>query len=139
MITKTYLDHLEYQVTGACIEVHRALGPGLLESIYHECLVTELKSRNIDFISEYQIPLFYKGLPLSAKFRADLLIENCMIVELKAVEQIIPIHEAQILSYMKLLKIPKGLLINFNSVNIVKYGKRSFINDFFPLEVEEDM
>ena len=130
-ITKSYLKHLTYQVTGAAIEVHKALGPGLLESIYHKCMVHELTLRKIAFKSEYRVPLEYKDLCLAADLRSDFFIENSLVVELKAVDQIHPIHEAQLLTYMKLLGAPKGILINFNVTNIYKEGQRSFVLDAY--------
>lgn len=130
MMNKTFLDNLEYKVTGACIEVHKILGPGLLESVYQKCLIRELQLQHINFTAEHSILLSYKDVLLDTELRADLVIENCMVLELKSVESILPIHEAQILTYMKLLKAPKGLLINFNSTNIVQHGKRSFVSEF---------
>ncbi|MEE1943886.1 GxxExxY protein [Pedobacter sp. KR3-3] len=132
MIDKNFIDDLEYQVTGACIEVHRALGPGLLEKVYHKCLTRELQLRNISFIAEQVVTISYKGMLLDTELRVDLLIEDFLILELKAVEKILPIHEAQILTYMKILRVPKGLLINFNCTNIVQNGKKPFINEYYP-------
>jgi GxxExxY protein len=129
MIGKTFLDDLEYRITGACIEVHKALGPGLLESIYQKCLMRELQLRNINFLAEERITISYKEVLIDCEFRADFFIENCIVLELKAVEKVLSIHEAQILTYMKLLKAPKGLLINFNCTNIIQNGKRSFVNE----------
>ena len=131
MIDKNFLDDLEYRVTGACIEVHKALGPGLLEKVYHRCLMRELQLRGISFTSEQVIAISYKDVLLDTELRADLFIENCLILELKAVEAILPIHEA-ILTYMKILHAPKGLLVNFNCTNIVQNGKKPFINDYYP-------
>jgi len=130
MMNKTFLDNLEYKITGACIEVNKVLGPGLLESVYQKCLMRELQLQNINFTAEHLILLSYKDALLDTELKVDLVIENCIVLELKAVEKILPIHEAQILTYMKLLKIPKGLLINFNSTNIVHHGKKSFVNEF---------
>lgn len=131
MIDKNYLDNLEYKITGACIEVHKALGPGLLESVYQRCLIRELRLQNIRFVSEQIITISYKDLILDTDLRADLFIENCMMLELKSIETILPIHEAQILTYMKLLEAPKGLLINFNCTNIIQNGKKPFVNEFY--------
>ncbi|RDC58472.1 GxxExxY protein [Pedobacter chinensis] len=130
MMKKTFLDNLEYKVTGACIEVHKMLGPGLLESVYQKCLIRELQLQQINFTAEHSILISYKDILLDTELRADLVIENCIVVELKSVENILPIHEAQILTYMKLLKVPKGLLINFNSTNIVQHGKRAFVSEY---------
>ena len=131
MITRSELDALEYQITGACIEVHKHLGPGLLESVYQKCLSRELQLRNISFKSEHIISVHYKGVMLDTALRTDFLIGSDLLVELKAVESILPIHEAQILTYMKLLKAPKGLLINFNCTNIIHHGKKSYVNEFY--------
>lgn len=129
-INKSFLDNLEYNVTGACIEVHKILGPGLLESVYVRCLIRELQLRNIKYTAEQSILLSYKDVVLDTALRADLYIENCLIIELKSVERMLPIHEAQILTYMKLLKAPKGLLINFNCTNIIQYGKKAFVSEY---------
>ena len=131
MITRSELDALEYQITGACIEVHKHLGPGLLESVYQKCLSRELQLRNISFKSEHIISVHYKGVILDTALRTDFLIGSDLLVELKAVESILPIHEAQILTYMKLLKVPKGLLVNFNCTNIIHHGKKSYVNEFY--------
>ena len=131
MITRSELDALEYQITGACIEVHKHLGPGLLESVYQKCLSRELQLRNISFKSEHIISVHYKDVILDTALRTDFLIGSDLLVELKAVESILPIHEAQILTYMKLLKVPKGLLVNFNCTNIIHHGKKSYVNEFY--------
>ncbi len=131
MIDKNFLNHLEYTVTGACIEVHKILGPGLLERVYHKCLIKELLLQDITFTSEHQIEIFYKGSKLDTELKADLLIEGCMVLELKSVETILPIHEAQLLTYMRILKAPVGLLINFNCTNIIKFGKKPMVNELY--------
>ena len=130
-ITKLFLKDLIYHVNGAAIEVHKILGPGLLESIYHKCLKKELSMRNIQFQSELLVPVNYKGTKIDTEVRCDIFVENVLAVELKAVEKILPIHEAQILTYMKLLNSPKGLLINFNTTNIFKEGQRTFVNELY--------
>ena len=130
-ISKTYLTDLVYKVNGAAIEVHKALGPGLLESVYHKCLKKELTIRGISFQSELLVPVSYKGLEIDTELRCDLFVENILVVELKAIESILPIHEAQILTYMKLLTVPKGLMINFNTVNIFREGQKTYVNDLY--------
>jgi len=130
-LTKKYLTHLIYKVNGAAIEVHKALGPGLLESVYHKCLKHELKQRGIHFQSELVVPIHYKDIELDAELRLDFLIEDVLPVELKAVDEIHPIHEAQLLTYMKLLEKPEGLLINFNVTNIFKEGQRTYVNELY--------
>jgi GxxExxY protein len=130
-ITKSFLKDLIYQVNGAAIEVHKALGPGLLESIYHKCLKHELTERRIKFQSELVVPVVYKGLELDAELRCDLFIENILPVELKATDGIHPIHEAQLMTYMKLLKAPEGLLLNFNVTNLFKEGQKTYVNELY--------
>lgn len=131
MITKKFLEELEYQITGGCIEVHKALGPGLLESVYHKCLLREFQLRGLHFTSEQTVIVGYKDIALDTELRADFFVENAIVVELKAVENIHPIHEAQLLTYMKLLRSPKGLLFNFCSTNIIQHGKKSYVNELY--------
>ncbi len=130
-ITKSYLTDLVYRVNGAAIEVHKALGPGLLESVYHKCLKQELKLRNISFQSELRVPVQYKGLEIEAELRCDFFIENILPVEIKATDGINPVHEAQLMTYMKLLESPEGLLLNFNTTNIYKEGQRTYVNELY--------
>ena len=103
-ITKSYLKDLVYQVNGAAIEVHRELGPGLLESVYHRCMEHELKNRGVKFVSEMPVPVDFKGLKVQTNLRCDFFVENILPVELKAVDKVQPIHEAKLYTYMKLLK-----------------------------------
>jgi GxxExxY protein len=121
-------DDLSNKVLGAAIEVHRHLGPGLLESTYEACLLHELRERNIAVEAQKQLPVSYKGLRLETGYRIDLLVENALIVELKAVEQIMPIHSAQLLAYLKLSGLRIGLLINFN-VKLLKNGITRLVNE----------
>ena len=107
-------DPLTERVIGCAIEVHRALGPGLLESTYQQCLIHELKLNGIPFQAEKPIPVEYKGIRLDCGYRIDVLVDGSLILELKSVEEISPIHKAQLLTYMKLSGIHTGLLINFN-------------------------
>ncbi|RXM48219.1 GxxExxY protein [Flavobacterium sp. YO12] len=131
MITQKYLDELTYEVLGASIEVHKIIGKGLLENVYHQCLKEELSQRKLNFFTEMKVPILYKGKELITDFRCDLFVENCLVVELKTVSEINSIHQAQLLTYMKLLKAPKGILINFNCFNIFKEGQRTFVNEYF--------
>lgn len=131
IISRSYLKDLVYQVNGAAIEVHKSIGPGLLESVYHQCFKKELELRNINFSSELLIPLQYKGHDLDSKLRCDLFVENCLVVELKSVNEINPICEAQLLTYMNLLKAPIGLLINFNVKNIYYEGQKTLVNEYY--------
>ncbi len=130
-LTKSYLDKLTFDIVGACIEVHRELGAGLLESVYHKCLVRELQLRKLNFSNELVIPLNYKGLELDADLRCDFFIENCIVLEIKAVNAIAPVFEAQLMTYMKLLKAPKGILVNFHTDNIFYKGQKTYVNEFF--------
>ena len=130
-ITKSYLNDLSYKIVGCAIEVHKHLGPGLLESIYHECLRQEFFLRGINYKSQLFVPIDYKGIALNADYRLDFLVEDEIVVELKAMEGILPVHEAQLLTYMKLLQKGKGILINFNCANIVKEGTKQMVNEYF--------
>lgn len=130
-ISKQYLNDLTYQLLGCCINIHKELGPGLLENVYHQCLIEELKYERISYLSELEVPIKYRGKKIETKLRADLLIEDCLVVELKSVKEIQPIFEAQLLTYMHLLKVPKGILVNFNCLNIFKEGQKTFVNDIF--------
>jgi GxxExxY protein len=130
-LTKTYLKDLTYRVTGAAIEVHKRLGPGLIESVYHKCLGKELSIRNIPFKSEYKIPYNYKGYDVDIDLRCDFIIEDVLVLEIKSVEQVIPLHVAKLLSYMRLLELSKGLMINFNVENLYYEGQKTYVNDLF--------
>jgi len=117
---------LSNRVIGCAIEVHRALGPGLLESTYEQCLAQELKLNDIQFQLQYPLPVEYKGIRLDCGYRVDVFVENEIILELKSVEELKGIHEAQLLTYMKLAGIRQGFLINFN-VKLLKEGLKSFV------------
>lgn len=130
-MTQKYLDNLTYSIIGAAIEVHKIMGRGLLESVYHQCLKEELTLRNINFVSEMKIPIIYKEKELESDFRCDLFVENAVIVELKSTLNSHPIFEAKLLNYMNLIKSPKGILINFNCNNIFKEGQKTFVNDYY--------
>lgn len=130
-MNKKVVNEICYRIIGAAIEVHKELGPGLLESVYHKCLKQEFIERGISFTSEHWVDLCYKGLEIDTELRCDFLVENMVIVELKSVEAIIPIHEAQLMTYMKLLKKPKGILINFNSEHIFNSGEKTYVNELF--------
>jgi len=120
-------NELTEAIIGAAIEVHRVLGPGLLESVYEACLVYELEERGLKVERQRVQPVIYKGMRFDCGYRIDLLVEDQVIVELKAVEHVNPIHEAQLLSYLKLSGRAVGLLINFN-VKLLKDGLRRFVN-----------
>ena len=112
-------DRLSHSVIGAAIEVHRVLGPGLLESIYERCMLRELELRGISVIRQRNVSIDYKGYIFEEELRFDLLVEGALLIEVKAVQEIKPIHKAQLLSYMKLLDIPLGLLLNFHELKLV--------------------
>jgi GxxExxY protein len=112
---------------GAAIEVHRHLGPGLLESSYHACLCRELELRSIRYHSKLSLPLAYKGVQIAKGYVIDLLIEDSLVVEIKVVDQLLPIHTAQLLTYMRLQNVPAGLLINFK-VAVLSHGIRRLLH-----------
>lgn len=114
---------LTEQVIGAAIEVHKLLGPGLLESAYEECLAHELHLRKLAFERQKPLPVEYKGVRLECGYRLDLVVENCLVLELKAVERLLPIRQAQLLTYLRLTGIKYGLLMNFH-VPVLKEGLR---------------
>ena len=109
---------MSYEIIGAAIEVHRDKGPGLIESIYERCLLHELSLRNIPTVTQRLVRVEYKGMVFDEPLRFDLLVGNCLLVELKTVQEVLPIHKAQLLSYMKLLNIPLDLLINFHEMKL---------------------
>ena len=123
------VDIITAQIIGAAIEVHRILGPGLLESTYRRCLRFELAAGNVQFCAERAVPVLYKGLELDAHYRIDLLVEELVVVEIKTVDGLLPVHEAQALTYMRLTASPAGLLINFNLPQLVE-GVRRLINPY---------
>ena len=131
------MKELTYEIIGAAIEVHKEIGPGLLEKIYEECMVYELELRGIKLTKQQRIPIKYKNKILDADLRYDLLVENCIVVELKAVLKMIPIFEAQAMTYARLLEVPKSMLINFTCENIFKEGQKTFVNEFFHFLPEE--
>jgi len=122
---RNHLNTITGQIIGAAIEVHRHLGPGLLESAYETCLAYELSQRGLQVERQKALPIVYKNIKLDQGYRIDLLVENRVIVELKVVEQLTDVHEAQLLSYLKFSGCPIGLLINFN-VMLLKDGIRRF-------------
>jgi GxxExxY protein len=132
-ITKKYLNELTYKVIGCAIEVHKHLGPGLLESVYEKCFLRELEIRGIAYNKQLWVPLHYKGLDLNSELRLDVLVEDILCVELKAQEGLLPIHDSVLLSYMQMLEKPKGILINFHCTNIFKEGQKTLVNSLFAL------
>ena len=130
-VTQKYLDELTYKILGCAIEVHKHLGPGLLESVYERCFVHELSLRALNFETQRCVPLNYKGIYLEAELRYDVLIEGLVITELKSIDGILPIHQAIVLTYMKMLEKPKGIIINFNCINIIKEGQKTLVNEIY--------
>jgi GxxExxY protein len=122
------IDQLTESVIGAAIEVHKALGPGLLESAYETCLAFELNQRGLSVKRQHAIPLAYKDVQLECGYRIDLLIENQVVIELKVVEKVLPIHEAQLMSYLKLSNCTVGLILNFNTLRMVDGITRRVMN-----------
>ena len=131
IITKKYLNNLTFKVIGCAIEVHKQIGPGLLESVYEKCFLKELSLQGISYKNQLWVPIHYKGLELNGELRLDVLVEDVLCVELKAQENIIPIHEAILLSYMQMLSKPKGVLINFHCKNIFNEGQKTLVNELF--------
>ena len=131
MTTRKEINQLSRAIIGFAIEIHKELGPGLLESVYEKCLSHLLILNGYKVERQQTIPLNFKGLNLDCELRYDLLVNDEIIVELKTVEELLPIHEAQLLTYLKLLKKPKGILINFNCLNIFKEGQLTFVTEHF--------
>ena len=129
-MTKKEITQLSYEIIGYAIKVHKKLGPGLLEKIYEECLKYELEKNGYNVKQQFSVAIDYYDLELANPLRLDLLVNDCIIVELKTVEKFHPIDEAKLLTYMKLLSVPQGLLINFNTTNITKSCK-PLINEYF--------
>jgi GxxExxY protein len=130
MQTKKSVTQLSYEIVGLAIKVHKALGAGLLESVYEKCLKYELEKNGYKVVSQRNVPVVYDNLEMDVDLRFDLLVNDCVVVELKAIENVLPIHEAQILTYMKLLQKPQGLIINFFTDNISR-SMLPFVNEFF--------
>ncbi|MGB0885681.1 MAG: GxxExxY protein [Chitinophagales bacterium] len=129
-MTKKEVTQLSYKIVGCAIKVHKELGPGLLESVYEKCLKHELETQGFKVKQQINVPIFYGVIVIESNLRIDLLVNNCVIVELKAVEKVNPVYEAQLLTYMRLLEKPQGLLINFFTNNITKSVK-PFVNEYF--------
>jgi GxxExxY protein len=129
-MTKKEVTQLSYEITGLAIKVHKELGPGLLESVYEKCLKYELEFNGYEIKQQLLVKIDYFDLELVSDLRLDLLVNDCVIVELKTVESLLPIHEAQLMTYMKLLRKPQGLLINFNTTNITR-SLKPIVNEYF--------
>jgi len=131
------LNRMSEQVIGACIEIHKALGPGLLESAYEECVCYELSIAGLMFERQKLLPVVYKGVALDCGYRPDLVVEQSLIVEVKAVERLLPVHEAQLLTYLKLTGLTLGLLVNFHSAVLLN-GLKRMVNNFDEGKMRDD-
>lgn len=129
-ISKASVTKLSYEITGCAITVHKALGPGLLESIYEKCLYFELEKNGFNVQQQLPITINYEGNLIDSELKLDLLVEDTIIVELKTVNELLPVHTAQLMSYMRLLKKPQGLLFNFYSDNLTK-AMKPLVNEYF--------
>ena len=129
--SKAEVDKISCRIIGAAIEVHKNVGPGLLESAYHKFMKHELTLAGLCHASEFLVPVKYKGLVIETELRCDFLVENCVVVELKAVERLAPIFDAQLLTYMRFLEKPKGILINFTCTNLFSQGQKTLVNELY--------
>jgi len=129
MDEKDRLDQITRRIIGAAIEVHKAVGPGLLESAYQACLAFEIRQRGLKADEQVPLPVLYKDVKLDCGYRLDLLVEDSVIVEVKAVDQLCPIHDAQLLSYLRIAHKSVGLLVNFHS-RVLKDGLKRIVNEF---------
>jgi len=129
MKTREQLDELGRKIVGACVRVHRALGPGLLESTYQICLTHELRSQGVEVRTEVDLPVIYAGIEIQAGYRIDMLVEGCIIVENKSVQALVPVLEAQLITYLKLSGNKLGYLVNWN-VPLIKDGIKRVVNNF---------
>ncbi len=130
-MTQRYIDCLSYKIIGAAIELHRELGPGLLESAYEKCLIHLLKSQGFNVVNQQKVPLKFKGIYLDYDLRFDLMVNDLIVIEIKTVEILLPVHEAQLLTYLKLLEKPKGILLNFYCKNIFKEGQKTMVTELY--------
>lgn len=136
IVKKEEVNNIAFKIVGCAIEVHSQLGPGLLESVYHECLLDELRRRGLIAESQVQVPINYKGKVLAHPLIIDILVNDLVIIEIKVVETIHPVHKAQLLSYLKLTGKPKGLLINFHTDKLVNGITHMVSEKFASLPVE---
>lgn len=128
-MSKDQIELIAHEIVGSALEVHKQMGPGLLESVYVECLMRELFLRNISVQKQVRLPLLYKGMKLDKEFYIDILVEELIIIEVKACECLLPVHEAQLLSYLKLADLNLGFLINFN-IPLLKNGIKRMVNNY---------
>jgi len=131
MITQKAINQLTKEILGCAIEVHKEFGPGMLEKTYEKAMLILLQEKGLKAESQLEVPVLFKGIEIDHALRLDILVEDLIVVELKAVENILPVHEAQLLTYLKLLKKPKGILINFYSTNLFYQGQKTFVTSEF--------
>lgn len=129
-MTKKEVTQLSYEIVGIAIKIHKALGSGLLESVYEKCMIYELCKQGYQVKKQLPVKIKYEDLEIDSELKIDILVNDCIVVELKTVEKVLPVHEAQLLSYMQMLKLPQGLLINFFTDNITN-SLIPLINDYF--------
>lgn len=129
MITQKVINKLTKDIIGCAIDVHKEFGPGMFEKTYEKALLMLLAEKGLKAQSQLEVPVVFRGVEIDNAFRLDLLVEDLIVIELKAVEKILPVHEAQLLTYLKLMKKPKGILINFYSTNIFYEGQKTFITE----------
>ena len=127
IITQKYVDFLTREIIGCAIEIHKELGPGLLESAYEKCMIYLLKKKGFKVESQIEVPVKFHDLVIDKGYRLDLLVEDLIIVELKTVEEVNPVHKSQILTHLNFMTKPKGILINFRSSNIFYEGQQTFV------------
>lgn len=137
MVTQNTLNQLTKEIIGCAIEVHKEFGPGMLEKTYEKAMLILLKEKGLKVENQLEVPVLFRDIVIDNALRLDILVEDLIIVELKAVEKILPVHEAQLLTYLKLLKKPKGVLINFYCTNIFYQGQKTFVtSEFSKLPIE---
>ncbi len=136
MLIETEFNSITHQILSAAIEVHRTLGPGLLESTYTPCLLYELHARKLRYVAQRSIPLVYKSIDLGDNYCVDLIVEDVVVVEVKSVASVLPVHRAQTLTYMRLTNTPAGLVINFNVPRLMDGVSRLLLKDRFPAHPE---
>lgn len=125
--TQKYIDHISKEIIGCAIEIHKELGPGLLESAYEKCMIFLLKEKGFKVEYQLEVPIKFRDLLIDNAFRLDLLVDDLVVVELKTVEEIKPVHKSQLLTYLRFMNKPKGVLINFHCSNIFREGQQTFI------------
>jgi GxxExxY protein len=137
MLTQKLLNDLTYKIIGYAIEVHKELGPGLLESVYESCMAHILIQNGHSVKRQQNVPIIFRGITLETELRFDLMVDDLVIVEIKSVDALAPIFDAKLLTYMRFMEKPKGILINFNCVNIFKEGQKTLVNNLYALLPKE--